>query len=249
MAMGQGTKLALDLVFGAVIPIAVLNFLTAPLGAPLAYIVAALVPVGWIAVDLLFITRAFNFITSYIGLSAIVSGALAFWFVDGLLFALKDSASFAVAVAVFAGSLLAGRPLLQYFFAQVVRPDTPAKHAKLHTFLGEPPLRRAMIAGTAIVVAVNLILGAINFWLNRSIVVAPFGVEAFNQQVAQVNAITRLLFPVPSIAGFALAFYLVFRAAYRLLPVAPGTKAWDADFWALMDKRASDAGSAPPESA
>ena len=99
--MNQTTKLVLDLLFGAAIPIAVLTYLTAPLGAPVAYVVAALVPVAWVAVDLAFITRSFNFITSYVGLSAIVSGILAFWFVDGVRFAIKDSASYFVAFLVF----------------------------------------------------------------------------------------------------------------------------------------------------
>ena len=60
------------------------------LGAPLAYLTAALIPVGWVALDLLVITRQFNAITAVAGITALGSGVLAFWFVDGVLFALKD---------------------------------------------------------------------------------------------------------------------------------------------------------------
>lgn len=76
---------------GAVVPILVLSYLSDPLGAIPAYLVLALIPVGWVLVDLLFVTQRFNFITGFLGLSAIVRGLLAFWFVDGALYALKDS--------------------------------------------------------------------------------------------------------------------------------------------------------------
>jgi hypothetical protein len=110
--MSRNTKLFLDILMGAVIPILILNYLSGPLGAPAAYLVSALIPVGWVFVDLLLITRRFNVITSYIGLSAIVRGALAFWFVDGWLFALKDTAGQIVASLVFVGSVAVGWPII-----------------------------------------------------------------------------------------------------------------------------------------
>ncbi len=42
---------------GAVVPTLVLSYLTDPLGAVPAYMVSALVPVGWVLVDLFFVTR------------------------------------------------------------------------------------------------------------------------------------------------------------------------------------------------
>jgi hypothetical protein len=247
--MRPGLKLALDLLFGAVIPILILNYLTQTLTAPVAYVVAALVPVAWVAIDLLFITRTFNYITSYIGLSAIVSGALAFWFVDGLLFALKDSASYIVACLVFGGSLLVGRPLLNHFFAQVVQATTPERRQAVHGFLALPDMHRSVALGTLIIFFANLALGMVNFWLNATIVVAPFGGEEFNQQVARVNSITRVLFPLPSLGAFAGALYLMFRTAYRRLPLAPGESPFEADFWAALDQHqatgASQRGAAP----
>lgn len=76
---------------GTVVPILVLSYLSDPLGAVPAYLVSALVPVGWVLADLIFITGRFNFITGVLGLNAIVRGLLAFWFVDGALYALKDT--------------------------------------------------------------------------------------------------------------------------------------------------------------
>jgi len=77
------TKLLLDITMGAVIPILILNNLTRPLGAPPAYVIAALVPVAYVLVDTFAISRRFNAITTYVALTAIMNGALAFWFVDG----------------------------------------------------------------------------------------------------------------------------------------------------------------------
>ena len=235
--MNQGTKLVLDIVMGAVIPILILNFLTRPLGAPVAYVVAALVPVAWVAVDLLLITRSFNYITSYAGLSALINGALAFWFVDGLQFALKDSASFIVGVVVALGSVALGRPLLKYFFIQIVKPDTPARRADLAGLLAKPDIVRATVLATLLVGLLNLGLGLVNFWLNATIVVAPFGTEEFNLQVAQVNGITRLAFPIPSIAAFSAAIYWIYRAVFRHLPPDPGKSPLESDFWELMSRR------------
>ncbi|HET6320182.1 MAG TPA: hypothetical protein VFG86_27305, partial [Chloroflexota bacterium] len=90
--MPRALKLGLDLAMGAVLPILVLNNLTTRLGAPPAYVIAALIPVAWVVIDLLIITRQFNAITVAAGLTALGSGVLAFWFVDSVLFALKDTA-------------------------------------------------------------------------------------------------------------------------------------------------------------
>jgi hypothetical protein len=88
------------------VPILVLSYLSDPLGAVPAYLLSALIPVGWVLADLLFLSRRFNFITAFLGLNAIVRGLLAFWFVDGALYALKDTVGSILIVVVFGGSLL-----------------------------------------------------------------------------------------------------------------------------------------------
>ena len=235
--MKRSTKLFLDILMGAVVPILILSYLTGPLGAPLAYLVAALVPVAWVFADLLLITRRFNAITSYIGLSAIVRGALAFWFVDGWLFALKDSAGQIVAALVFAGSVLAGWPIMRAFLAQTLSPDTPDRARALDALLAEPPIARALVTSTLLVGAWNIVSGAMNFLLNLRIVTAPFGTELFNQQVAQVNAITRIALLLPDFAAVAAAFWLLFRALYRALPSEEGRPQLESDIWDLVHLR------------
>ena len=109
--MSKTLKLMLDILIGAAIPILVLKYGTASLGPLNAYLTAAMIPVVWVLLDLLVITRRFNFITAFVGLTSLMRGGLAFWYVDGLLFALKDSASYVVSFLVFGATALLGSPV------------------------------------------------------------------------------------------------------------------------------------------
>lgn len=222
---------------GAVIPILILNYLTEPLGAPPAYVISALVPVAWVFIDLFLITRHFNYITSYIGLSAIIRGALAFWFVDGWLFALKDTAGIIVSMLVFGLSLAIGKPFLQFFLVQALNPDSPERSAALNRLMDETPVQRALRQATLIIVFVNLVMGIANFLLNLFIVVAPFGTLAFNQQVAQVNAITRIALTIPDLLAMMGAFWLIYRAMFSVLPSEEGKSQLESDLWDLIRLR------------
>lgn len=230
------TKLALDIVMGAVVPILILNNLTKPLGAPPAYVLAALAPVVYILADTFFISRRFNVITSYVALSAIMNGILAFWFVDGALYALKDTAALMVSLIVFAGSLAIGRPIVMYFLIQGLAPDTPAREDRLRRLLSLPQARRSLILATLILAGQTALAGAVNVALNLNMVTAPFGSDLFNQQVAQVNAITRVAFPIASLAAFGLGFALIFRALYGILPRPEDTPQQEGDVWGLIDR-------------
>ena len=73
--MSKTLKLTLDILIGAAAPVVILKYGTASLGTLNAYLLAALVPVVWVMLDLFVITRRFNFITTYGGLSAVMRGA------------------------------------------------------------------------------------------------------------------------------------------------------------------------------
>lgn len=231
--MSRPVKLALDLLFGLAIPIFILSRLSETLGAVPAYLLAALVPVGWVAADLIFITRRFNFITTFLGLNAVLRGVLAFWFVDGVLYALKDSAPSLLWVLVFGGSLMAGRPLLYHFSAQALDPRTERQSWLLRQFLAERPIRRSLWVGTAILIGVSVVTTLANFFLNLAVVIAPFGTDAFNAQVAQANAIARFAIALPEAAAMGLVIMLVFRVVYSKLPDEQGGE----DFWDLLEAR------------
>ncbi len=222
---------------GAVIPILILNYLTRPLGAPVAYVLAAMVPVTWVFLDLFFITRRFNFITSYTGLSAVVSGILAFWFVDGFWYAIKDSSGFILSVLVFGITVLIGRPILQFFLTQALNPDTPEKEQSLRRLLAESTVFRALVTGSLLVIVSNAACGIANFWLNYTMVLARFGTEEFNMQVAQVNAITRVALLLPSMVALGFAFWLVYKAMFKALPKEEGKSQIESDIWDLIRLR------------
>jgi hypothetical protein len=233
------TKTFVDIIMGAVIPIIILDRLSGPeqLGPIAAYVLAAMVPVAWVFVDLFFITKKFNFITSYVGFSSIVGGLLTFWFVDGLLYAIKDTIGLLIRVLIFGGSVVVGRPILKYFFIQALNADTPAKAQSLTDLFKEPSVDKSFGAATWIVVIETAIAAVINFYLNLQMVLAAFGTEAFNQQVAQVNAITRVALSVPSMLAFMIAMWIMYRAVYRHLPSEEGKSQLESDFWELVKLR------------
>lgn len=244
--MKKYLKLALDLLLGAVAPVVILKYGTAPLGTLPAYLLAALVPVAWVLLDLFVITRHFNFISSYSGLSAIMRGALAFWYVSGALFALKDTASYVVAVLVFGGSAFFMRPVTRGIAFQGLAPDTPERERALDRILDEPAVRVTLRNAALIIGATNLLAGIANYIINLKIVVAPFNTPAFNDQVANVNAITRVALALPDMLAVFWAFSLMYKAMYALLPADDGTDATAGDFWELLDAREKTIVSAPP---
>jgi hypothetical protein len=236
--VSKTVKLALDILIGAVLPVAILKYGTAPLGTLPAYLAAALVPVAWVLLDLLVITRRFNFITTYGGLSAIMRGALAFWYVDGALFAFKDSASYLLAFLVFGISALVGMPVTRSIALQGLGPDTPEREAQMDRLLNEPTVMRAMKQAALIIGATNIAAGLVNYAINYKMVLAPFNTAAFNDQVANVNAITRVVLVLPDMLALFFAFQLMYKAMYALLPpddVPDDPKA--GEFWTLLKRR------------
>ncbi|MCU0649514.1 MAG: hypothetical protein MUF00_16090 [Gemmatimonadaceae bacterium] len=235
--MSKTTKLTLDIVIGAVLPVLILKYGTAPLGTLPAYLLAALVPVAWVLLDLFVITRRFNFISSYGGAGAILRGALAFWFVDGALFAFKDSASYLLAVLVFGLSALAARPVTWHIAFQGLAPDTAERTAMMARLLAVPKVTRALRQGALIIGASNLLCGIANYVLNLRMVTAPFDTPAFNDQVANVNAITRIALVLPDMVALFWAFSLMYKAVYAELPPSESGDKDGGDFWELVQRR------------
>ncbi|AFY37877.1 hypothetical protein Lepto7376_1534 [[Leptolyngbya] sp. PCC 7376] len=235
--MNRPVKLSLDILMGSVVPILILNNLNSQLGAVTTYIVAALVSVLWVFIDLLFITKRFNFITSYVGVFAIGRGVLAFWFVDGILFALKDTLAAIFTALVFGVSIIIHKPIIYYFVVQGLNPTSPQQEAFLKKLLDEPGVYRALVKGTKIVLLITLFTGAANFVLNLQMVVADFGTTIFNQQVARVNAITRIALTIPEFIGIGIAAVGIRQAILHYLPEEDDEAQDDSDFWTLLELR------------
>lgn len=235
--MSKSVKLTLDIVIGAVLPVIILKYGTAPLGTLPAYLAAALIPVAWVLLDLLVITRRFNFITTYGGAGAILRGALAFWYVSGALFAFKDSASYLLAVIIFGGTLFVGKPVTRAIAMQGLAPDTPERERTLERLLDEPTVVVKLRQATLAIAATNLGAGLFNYWINFRMVKAQFGTPLFNDQVANVNAITRVVLVLPDMIALFWAFSIMYKAIYALLPADEGGDPKDGDFWELVKRR------------
>jgi len=131
--------------------------------------------------------------------------------------------------------------VVRAFAEQSLDPRTPEQESALRKLFRERPVARALVWGTALLAAVNAATGVANFLLNLRIVTATFGTEAFNSQVAQVNAITRIALGIPEFAAWGIALLLVFRTVYASLPDASGKH----DFWDLIELRESRSAEKP----
>ena len=212
-----------------------------------AYLLSAFVPVGWVLADLFLFSRRFNFITAFLGLNAIVRGLLALWFVDGALYALKDTVGSILVVVVFGGSILLGRPLLGAFVAQALDPRTPEQEVLLERLFAERPLARTILISTAGLALLNAATAAINFLLNLRMVTAPFGTGEFNSQVARVNALTRLTLGVPEFLVMALAIWWVIYTLHSRLYSGLSDVGGRRDFWELVEVQGKRGPARPSE--
>jgi hypothetical protein len=214
------------------------------MGAVPAYLLSALIPVGWVLADLFLISRRFNFITAFLGLNTIVRGLLAFWFVDGVLYAFKDTVGSILIVVVFGGSLVLGRPVLGAFVAQALDPRTPEQEASLERLFAERPVARTLLISTAGLALLNAATAAINFVLNLRIVTAPFGTGEFNSQVARVNALTRLTLGVPEFLVLGLAIWWIIYSLHSRLYSRLTDVGGRRNFWELVEAQEGKRGPA-----
>lgn len=235
--MSKTPKLTLDILIGAALPIVILKYATASIGVVPAYLLAGLVPVAWVLLDLFVLSRRFNFISAYGGWSAVMRGLLAFWFVDGALFAFKDSASYLFAVVVFGGSLFLSAPITRAIALQGLAPDTPERRVWTDNLLALPSVKRALWRSAALIGGTNLLFGVANFFVNWALVRESFGTAAFNNQVANVNAITRVALVLPDMIALFWAFRMMYKAIYAELPTKEQVDHRRGDFWVLVQRR------------
>ena len=213
-----------DLVFTLIIPILILspNILGSGVsvaniagggtgGNIRAYLLAAFVPVVYVLWDILF-NRNVSPVALLGGATALLSGALAFWYVDGFWYAVKDSARpFLTAIFAFASAATA-YPLFRIFLDAASIAESPAHRAATQVAMKAAPVARALVQATLLFGVIDVIGGVVNSIVNYHIVVGKFGSDDFNAQVAQANAVMRLPGLAISLIAAGLAFWLVQRA-------------------------------------
>ncbi|MFC4639152.1 VC0807 family protein [Deinococcus hohokamensis] len=217
-------KTVWDLVFTLLIPILILspNVLGDGIGVASvlgggktgnvrAYLLAALIPVAYVLWDILK-NRNVSPVALIGGAGAIVSGALAFWYVDGVLYAIKDSARMYLTGLLFLISAATSVPLFRVFLDATTIGETPEARATTQRVLRDPAVHRGLVQGTVVFAVMELVQGVINSFVNFQRVTASFGSDDFNTQVAQVNALMRVPGLVLSLAGVFVAIWFVQRA-------------------------------------
>lgn len=213
-----------DLVFTLIIPILILspnilgsgvsvaNLMGGGAGGNIrAYLLAAFVPVVYVLWDIL-VNRNVSPVALLGGGTALISGALAFWYVDGFWYAIKDSARpFLTALFAFASAATA-YPMFRIFLDAASIAESPQHRLATQVAMKAAPVARALVQATLLFGVIDVIGGVVNTIANYHIVVAKFGTDAFNAQVAQANAVMRVPGLAISLIGAAIAFWLVQRA-------------------------------------
>lgn len=213
-----------DLIFTLIIPILILspNILGSGVsvanlfgggtgGNVRAYLLAALLPVAYVLWDIL-VNRNVSPVALLGGATALVSGALAFWYVDGFWYAIKDSARpFLTAIFAFVSAATA-YPMFRIFLDAASIAESPQHRAATQVAMKAPSVARALVQATLLFGVIDLIGGVVNTAVNYHLVLAKFGTDAFNAQVAQANAVMRVPGLAISLVGAAIAFWLVQRA-------------------------------------
>ncbi|ULH14810.1 hypothetical protein MF271_12570 [Deinococcus sp. KNUC1210] len=213
-----------DLIFTLIIPIGILspNILGSGIkvaallgggdtGNVRAYLLAALVPVVYVLWDIL-VNRNLSPVALLGGITALFSGALAFWYVDGFWYAIKDSAR-PIFTALFAfASAATAYPLFRIFLDAASIAESPTHRAATQVAMKSPGVARSLVQATLVFGVIDLVGAVVNSVVNYHIVVGKFGSDAFNTQVAQANAVMRIPGLAISLVGAAIAFWLVQRA-------------------------------------
>lgn len=217
-------KTVWDLIFTLIIPILILspNLLGDGIGVASvlgegqtgnirAYLLAALIPVVYVLWDIV-VNRNVSPVALIGGAGAIFSGALAFWYVDGFWYAIKDSARSYLVGLAFLLSALTSVPLFRVFLDAASIGEAPEERALTQRALRDPALHRGLVAGTVIFALVDILGGIVNSVVNYQRVTAKFGTDAFNAQIAEVNAIMRVPSMAISFLGIFAAIYFVQKA-------------------------------------
>ncbi|AWN23419.1 hypothetical protein DKM44_09420 [Deinococcus irradiatisoli] len=221
-------KTVWDLLFTLIIPIAILSpnilgsgisiseqvFGGGTTGNVRAYLLAALVPVAYVLIDLL-INRTVSGLALLGGVVALVRGALAFWYVDGALFALKDSVPSLLFGLLALGSLLTRTPIFRVVLDASTLTESPEHRAATQTALHDAQVNAAVRGASVAYGLTELVSSVINYFVNLHTVVGKFGSDAFNAQVAQANAIMRVPGLILSLIGVGIGIWLIQRAVKR----------------------------------
>jgi hypothetical protein len=212
-APARRENLLVNLVFNLAIPTLVLSKLSSPdrLGPAVALVVALASPLGYGLYDFAR-RRKVNLISGIGFISVLLTGGLGLLKVDGLWFAVKEAAVPLVIATFVLASMKTRRPLVRSLIYNEQVIDVDRVHARLEERRAVPAFERLLQRASYGLAASFLLSAALNFGLARYLLKSPSGTEAFNAELAKMNALSLPLIAVPStLVTVAVVWWLVRR--------------------------------------
>ena len=193
-------NLLVNLICNLAIPTLVLSKLSGEqrLGPALALVVALAFPLGYGVWD--FLQRRKTNLISVIGFaSVLLTGGLGLMKVDGFWFAIKEAAVPLVIAIVVLASMKSKRPLVRSLIYNEQIIDVNRVQERLVERNAVPSFERLLARSSYGLAASFLLSAALNFGLARYLLRSPSGTEAFNAELAKMNALSLPVIAVPSV--------------------------------------------------
>lgn len=212
----------ISLLCNIVLPVIILNKLSAKMGAGPALVLALAFPLGYGGYDL-YRRRKTNFFSILGILNTLITGGLALLGVTGMWFAIKEAA-FPLLLGIFVFfSAGTAKPAVELLFLNPAVFHVDRLKEKIGERGAEGDFRRLLISSTRWLAGSFFLSAALNFVLaTRIFLPLPDGLDEaarsvqLNEQIAQMHQWSFLVILVPSMVFLMAIFYVVIRRLKQL---------------------------------
>ncbi len=210
-------NLLINLIFNIVVPSLILAKLSgdAWLGPVWSLVVALAFPLGYGIWDFAQRRQA-NFVSVIGFVSTLATGGLGLMQVDGFWFAVKEAAVPSIIGLALWASMYSKRPLVRQFLFNDQVIDVARVDAELAARNNRPAFERLLKQASGLLVVSFAFSATLNFVLARWLLESPAGTEAFNQELAKMNALSWPVIAIPSMAISMFALWRLIRGVSQL---------------------------------
>ncbi|GEM44502.1 hypothetical protein [Deinococcus cellulosilyticus] len=193
-----------------------LHELITPAGA---FMVAALVPATYLLVQR-WQSRKTSVLWLLVTVSTLLNALMGFWWVSGLLFALKDSSGSLFLATCTGLSLVLRRPLFGFILWEFLQPQGEVQQQVLRDFMEKGRGRQLVWFSTFLLCVKGLTVAGLNISIKFQLVKSPFGTPDFNAQLAEAMT---LMIPIAYLATLVtysvlfLVWFLHLRPSLKLV--------------------------------
>jgi len=210
-------NLLLNLLFNIAIPTLILSKFSseARLGPAGGLVVALLFPLGYGIFD--FVQRRKTNVISIIGfVSVLLTGGLGLMKVGPMGFAIKEASVPLVIGSAVLFSMKTKRPLVRSLLYNDQILDVAKVHARLVERGYEAAFEKLLARASYGLAASFLVSAALNFGLARYFLKSPAGTEAFNGELAKMNALSLPVIAIPSTLVMMLVLWRLIAGIEKL---------------------------------